>query len=282
MDAHLPETASQVTAALDRENPCKLSGMKLFQGHRDIMITILIINSRGSRPHRRVSLTVPMRRDAVLELYWTLHAAYGEQGWWPGDDPFEIAVGAILTQRTAWTNAARAIDGLRADGLLSVGALHGALMERVGCAVRPAGCFRSKARKLKAFAAHVVGRHDGDLDRMLDRPIEELRDELLGIYGIGPETADAIALYAAGATTFVVDAYTRRLLERLGWISGGESYDEVVRVMTDELPADADLYNGFHALIVRHGKEHCRSRPVCDGCPLTGLCVYAGEGASRR
>lgn len=250
-----------------------VTGLQLVEGHGD--------NDNDSHSQvKALSLQEAICLGGVepitaLDLFRTLFAEYGEQHWWPGSGSLEVIVGAILTQRTTWHNAARAIDGLVARGLLSVDGLCSAPIDSVAVAVRPAGCFRSKARKLKAFATRVVERHGGELDGLLALPTHALRQELLGIHGIGPETADAILLYAAGRPVFVVDAYARRLFARLGVLKGDETYDQIQRALMSALPEDVDLLNEFHALIVRHGKERCRSRPVCDGCPLAGLCRHA-------
>jgi len=213
-----------------------------------------------------------MRRERLLEIFQRLHDAYGPQAWWPADDPLEVIVGAILTQRTTWTNAERAIARMRDTKMLSVAALHDATERTISRAIRPSGCYREKAKKLKAFAAWIVDRHGGTLGRALDLPTAELRRELLEIHGIGPETADAILLYAAARPSFVVDAYTRRLFERLGWLAGGEAYEEIRCDLMDALPVDVPLFNEFHALLVRHAKAHCRATPNCHGCPLAEIC----------
>jgi endonuclease-3 related protein len=220
-----------------------------------------------------------MGTDRLRDLYEWLHAAYGPQGWWPASGRFEMIVGAILTQRTAWRNAAQAIERLRAADLLSVGAVHRAPISQIVSAIRPAGFCNGKARKLKAFAAHAFEHHEGDLDRLLATTSCALRRELLSVHGIGEETADAILVYAAGVPTFVIDAYTRRLLERLGWIDGTESYETLRRMFLDALPHDVGLLGEYHALIVRHGKDHCRAVPMCEECPVKMHCA-AGRTAA--
>jgi len=225
-----------------------------------------------------------MTADRWTDLFSRLLNAYGAQEWWPGDDdPLEIAVGAILTQHCSWRNAERALEGLRDAGALSIEALRDAPDERIHEAIRAAGFYRSKTATLKGFAERVAARYNGRIERLLDRPMRSLRDELLRIRGIGEETADAICLYAAGQASFVIDAYTRRLLERLGWIEGGESYADLRATFMAQLPADAELFNEYHALIVRHAKEHCRARPSCAGCPVDDLCMVPdapGTGGS--
>ncbi len=210
-------------------------------------------------------------------LYDILLRAYGpQQDWWPGrEDPFEVIVGAILTQRTTWMNAARAIAALRHAQVLTPEAIRMTEDEDLEVLIRPAGFYRAKTAKLKAFCAMLWTEHAGDLSQLLVLPLADLRAKLLSVYGIGDETADAILVYAAGKPSFVIDAYTRRLLERLGWISGSESYQQLQKAFTQALPTDAATFAEYHALIVHHGIIHCRPHPLCDPCPLADLCVTA-------
>ena len=211
-------------------------------------------------------------------MYERLLAAYGPQRWWPGETPFEVIVGAVLTQSAAWTNVEKAIANLKAAGVLSpagLARLDGAELARM---VYPAGYFNSKARKLKAFVGMLRDRFGGDLERMLAAPVAELRPLLLATHGIGPETADAILLYAAGRPVFVIDAYTRRLFSRLGIAPERDRYEAWRAQFEASLEPDAALFNEYHALIVRHGKERCRRLPICDGCPLLAVCP-TGMGA---
>ena len=221
----------------------------------------------------------------LMEVYRRLYDAYGPQGWWPGaETPIEVCVGAILTQSAAWTNVEKAMHRLRAAGQLSLAGIHQTPQEELAELVHASGYFNVKARKLKAFAQHVHDRHGGDLDAMLAQPWELLRGELLGVYGIGEETADDIVLYAAGAPTFVIDAYTRRILTRLGAPAADERYESYRRVFMDGLPRDDHLFNEYHALLVNLGKEVCRKRtPRCGACPLLELCPTGRreEGAVR-
>jgi len=224
-----------------------------------------------------------MNRERLHNLYLQLLRAYGQQGWWPGDDdPLEVVVGSVLTQRCSWRNAESALANLKAAGLLSINGLLNTAEEHIAEVIRPAGFYRSKAKTLKAVAERVTREHAGVLSRFLSQPMETLRVELLSIRGIGEETADAICLYAAGQPSFVIDAYTRRLLVRLGWITGGESYAELRSHFMERLPADVAMFNEYHALIVRHGKDRCRTRPVCDGCSLGGICRFPDDGSPRR
>jgi endonuclease III related protein len=208
------------------------------------------------------------RRRRLLRLYDRLHRRYGPQRWWPARARFEIVVGAILTQNAAWRNAERAIARLRAAGALDVQTVLRLPSARLAALLRPSGTFRLKARRLRTFAAHVTRRHGGRLARLLALPLPALRDELRGIPGVGPETADAIALYAAGRPIFVVDAYTRRILARHRLVAPDADYAAVQALLMTHLPHDPALFNEFHALLVRVGKEHCRTRPRCEGCPL--------------
>jgi endonuclease-3 related protein len=178
-----------------------------------------------------------------------------------------VIAGAILTQYTAWRNAEQALSRLRARRWLSVRAIGALSEEDLAAAIRSSGAYRQKARKLRAFVGVLESRHGGRLERMAELPTEELRQELLGIWGIGPETADSILLYAFGRPVFVVDAYTRRLLARHGLHPGGD-YEEIRAFLEGALPRDVDLYNDFHAQIVWAGQRFCRTLPQCEGCPL--------------
>jgi endonuclease-3 related protein len=195
-------------------------------------------------------------------------------------------VGAILTQNAAWRNAERAIARLRAAGALDLRAVLALPPARLATLLRPSGTFRVKARRLRAFAHHVAGRHGGRLGRLLALPMPELRAELHGIPGIGPETADAIALYAAGRPIFVVDAYTKRILARHRLVAPDADYATVQTLIMTHLPHDPALFNEYHALLVRVGKEHCRTRPRCEGCPLRfdlrGRPPHPWPGRGRR
>ena len=220
--------------------------------------------------------------EHLADVYERLYRAYGRQHWWPGDTPFEVIVGAILTQSAAWTNVEKAIVNLKAAGALSPEGIHRLDEGDLAALIRPSGYFNAKARKLKAFVEMLYERFEGDLDALLTTPLPHLRNLLLSTHGIGPETADSIVLYAAGQASFVIDAYTRRIFGRLGLDVGRDTYDAWQRLFMSGLPLDATLFNEYHALIVRLGKERClRSRPLCVGCPLqegcrTGMGVHSG------
>jgi endonuclease-3 related protein len=197
-----------------------------------------------------------------------MHRAYGPQHWWPAKTPTEVIIGAILTQNTAWRNVERAIDNLRSAGLLDWRKLHRLDPGRLAELVRPAGTYKVKARRLKAFVDWLHQRYQGNLDRLFAAPLHALREELLSVSGIGPETADAILLYAGNLPTFVVDAYTARILYRHRLIDEPAEYDEIKDLFESNLPAEVKLFNEYHALLVQVGKRHCRPRARCPGCPL--------------
>ncbi len=223
--------------------------------------------------------TTADRSTLLLNVYERLRAHHGPQGWWPAETPFEMAIGAILTQATAWANVVRAIANLKAAAALSSAALAALPEEELAALIRPAGYFRAKARKLKAFVGVLMDEYGGDLARLLALPTAQLRERLLAIYGVGPETADSIALYAGGHPLFVVDAYTRRLFCRLGLVDERVTYDGLQALFADHLPAAAPLFNEYHALIVRHGKDVCQKRPRCAACVLADLCPSHANGS---
>lgn len=185
-------------------------------------------------------------------------------------------VGAILVQRTTWANTRRAIENLKSAGKLSPQAIRDSHEEELQKLVRPSGFFRSKARKLRALCEFLGERYGDNLETMSDRSDIELREELLSIYGVGDETADDIMLYAFGRPVFVVDAYTRRIFGRLGLVDPNLKYSDIQSVFQDSVPRDAALYNEYHALIVMHGKDVCKTRPACSMCPLDTACPKVG------
>jgi endonuclease-3 related protein len=213
-----------------------------------------------------------MKKRRILEwIYEKLFDHYGSMGWWPAKDPFEVAVGAILTQNTAWVNVERAIKNLGENGLLCPKAIFEASEEEISRLIRPAGYYRIKAKRLKEFIKFLFSKYRGEMSRMFERDPLVLRKELLGINGIGLETADSILLYAGGVPIFVVDAYTRRILSRHNLIDKGATYPEIQNLFMDNLPHDTQLYNEFHALLVQLGKEVCRKVPRCGVCPIKEL-----------
>ena len=210
-------------------------------------------------------------------LRWLLQALlahHGPQHWWPADTGFEVLVGAVLTQNTAWRNVERALSRLHEAGLLDPAALLEADPEAVAEAIRPTGYFNVKARRLRNLCLAYL--QEGGLAGMQRQGTEALRGRLLAVTGIGRETADDILLYALHRPVFVVDAYTRRLLARLGWIEGDEGYERLRAAVEAALGPDTEAFNELHAQIVALGKDTCRPRPRCEGCPLSGACAYAG------
>ena len=230
------------------------------------------------------AITSPqLTRANLMWLFGELSRAHGPSGWWPSlyGGNFEIVCGAILTQHVAWRNVEQALKRMRADRLWSWEALHSAPVERLERAIRPSGFYRAKARKLRIFAAVVLERHGGDLERMLEQDTATLRRELLGIWGVGPETADDIVLYAAGRPKFVIDNYTVRILERLGWGIDGlrDPYAGYQQALERRLERDAGLFQEFHGLLDRHAARVCKARPLCGQCVLSERC---GEFRRRR
>jgi endonuclease-3 related protein len=211
-------------------------------------------------------------RDAqppLDEYYNSLFTALGPQHWWPGNSPFEIIVGAFLVQNTSWKNVEIAISRLRESRLLSPSAIRRVNLRRLQNLIRSSGYFRQKARKLKAFCVFLQTEYSGSLRKMFATPTIGLREKLLGIWGIGPETADSILLYAGKHEVFVVDAYAKRLLARHGWIGDKAEYDDVRWIFERRFPGNVERFNEFHALVVSVGKTWCRpQRPKCDECPL--------------
>jgi endonuclease-3 related protein len=213
----------------------------------------------------------------LLQAYEHLLDAFGPQHWWPGESPFEIMVGAMLVQNTAWRNVERAISNLREADLMEPRALYAVPQEELAELIRPAGYFQVKARRLRHLLKFLVDEYDGSLQQMFHTDVATLREQLLAIHGIGPETADAILLYAGGLPTFVVDTYTHRVLARHGWIGYEADYHEIKDCFESALPADRALYNEYHALLVRVGKEFCRrTAPRCDTCPLAPMLPERG------
>jgi endonuclease III related protein len=217
-------------------------------------------------------LTTPDSAN-VRSLYDRLFDAYGPQHWWPGDSPYEVIVGAILTQNTNWTNVEKALAALRAADVWSFEAIRVTERSALATLIRPSGYFNQKARKLHEFASLISDDFRGQLDDLLDLPMAELRTTLLGIWGIGDETADDIVLYAAKKPSFVIDTYTRRIVDRLGWRADGDEYRDYQSLFADRLPHDAPLFNEFHALLDEHAATVCRPTPKCDGCCLKDICV---------
>ena len=213
----------------------------------------------------------------LLQVFDRLYAAYGPQRWWPADTHLEVVLGAILTQAAAWGNVEQALARLKAASCFSVEALRDIPEDQLAELIRSSGYFNVKAKKLKAFINHLWAQHGGDLEAMLSQEGKSLRAELLAIYGIGEETADDILLYAGSHPFFVIDSYTRRILDRMGLAPTSQTYHAYQELFHQGLSADAALFNEYHALLDRHAKEACRKIPLCEECCLQGLCV-TGRG----
>ena len=227
---------------------------------------VAVDNGSSNSARRRCD---PDRQPPLDEYFNSLFTALGPQHWWPGNTPFEVIIGAILTQNTSWKNVEQAISNLRDANLLSVEGIQNANLGRLGRLLRPSGYFRQKARKLKAFCNFLETEYDGSLDRMFSTPTSLLREKLLAVFGIGPETADSILLYAGGHGVFVVDAYTKRILARHGWVGENPKYGDVQWLFERQFPGNSKLFNEFHAVIVQAGKRWCTAQnPKCDQCPL--------------
>jgi endonuclease III related protein len=211
----------------------------------------------------------PDKKSPLLEIYDRLVSHFGPSHWWPGETPLEIMVGAILTQNTSWNNVERTIEGLKMNGALSASFLNQVDEVVLSEWIRSTGYYRIKAKRLKNFFKFFISEYQGLTKNMQDQPLKRLRHQLLQVNGIGPETADSILLYALGMPTFVVDAYTHRIFSRHQLIDEEISYEDLQAYFMDHLPAEPQLYNEYHALLVRLGKEFCRKKnPRCQECPL--------------
>lgn len=206
------------------------------------------------------------------EVFARLLERFGPRNWWPAETSFEVCVGAILTQNTAWSNVEKAVTALKRSGIMTAEALHRCDPECLAQLIRPAGYFNLKSRRLKDFTAWLFVEHQGSLERMFAGDWHVLRTELLRVRGIGPETADSILLYAGAKPSFVVDAYTRRLFLRLGMVPASAGYDHIRDLFMTGLAEDVPLFNEYHALIVEQCKRFCRAKPLCSGCPLSDCC----------
>ena len=207
----------------------------------------------------------------LVEMYERLLRAVGSRHWWPGESPFEVIVGAILTQNTSWANVEKAIDNFKKAGILTPLGIKGVDHDELAQVIKPSGFYRLKASRLKRFVNFFYDEFDGDMSRMRSQDLGSLRERLLKVDGIGPETADSIILYALEKPIFVVDAYTKRIFSRHNLISEKWNYEEVQGMVMGELGRDVEMYNEFHALLVFLGKHWCRKIPRCAGCPLEGL-----------
>ncbi|MHC4425289.1 MAG: endonuclease III domain-containing protein [Planctomycetota bacterium] len=212
-----------------------------------------------------------MTHETLTEIYQLLYDAFGPQHWWPGETPFEIITGAILTQNTNWTNVEKAITNLRSADRLTPDRLYHLDLSQLAELIRPAGYYNIKAKRLKNFLGWLFDNYNGKLTNLESIDTGQLRAELLAIKGVGCETADSILLYALGRPVFVVDTYTARITLRHGLIEPGADYEQLRELFESNLPRDVQLFNEYHALLVRAGKEFCKPKAKCPGCPLERL-----------
>jgi endonuclease-3 related protein len=213
----------------------------------------------------------------VREAFDRLFAAYGPQQWWPGDGPLEVLVGAVLVQNTAWRNVEKALVNLREAGVLNARRLYALPVAELAELIRPAGYYRVKAQRLRNLLRLLIERYDGAIEKMFATPPDELRRELLEVHGVGNETADAILLYAGHMPSFVADTYAHRVAARHGWLEFDADYAAIKEFFEAGLPVDVQVYNEYHALLVRVGKDYCKSgEPKCDGCPLAEMLPEGG------
>ncbi|HEY33455.1 MAG TPA: endonuclease [Dehalococcoidia bacterium] len=219
-----------------------------------------------------------MIEEKLLNIYHRLFDRYGPQHWWPAEEPFEVMVGAVLTQSAAWANVEKAIGNLREAGALSPRALRRLSLSELAALIYSSGYYNAKALKLKALADYL-GKYQDDLDRLFAVDTCQLRRELLEVHGIGEETAASILLYAANRPVFVVDAYTRRILSRVGLVTNKDRYSDYQSLFMENLPVDSGLFNEYHALLVCLGKNVCRRRPFCQQCCLNGDFCHFGEAS---
>jgi len=216
--------------------------------------------SRNS-PHQQI----------LSDIYKRLFGYFGPQEWWPGDSPFEIAVGTILTQNTSWRNVEKVIQNLKHEKYLSAKKLHEMPHNKLASFIKSVGYFNVKAKRLKNFLSFLSNHYQGSMKRMATAGTVLLRENLLDVNGIGPETADSILLYALERPVFVIDAYTKRVLRRHGIVSDDVTYHEMQELLQNNLPEDVQLFNEYHALFVMVGKHYCKPKPRCDSCPLEPL-----------
>jgi len=221
-------------------------------------------------------------KKVLMEVYQKLFDTFGPRRWWPGETPFEVMVGAILTQNTSWRNVEKAIEKLKAKGVLTPEGIRRLKKPELEELIRSSGFYRLKAERLKRFVDFLFDTFGGEIEKMRTTDLEELRKKLLQVDGIGPETCDSILLYGLNKPIFVVDAYTKRILSRHGVVEEKASYDEVQRLFMEHLPADEKLFNEYHALFVRLAKTYCLKKPNCTSCPLSTLKVKGGRLEARK
>lgn len=211
----------------------------------------------------------------VFKIYEKLYSRFGPRHWWPAETPFEVMVGAVLTQNTSWANVEKAIFNLKEQGLLDPESLNRTPRRKLAGLIKPSGYYNVKAKRLKSLVSFLMHNFKGDIALMRRQDQKALRKELLLVHGIGPETCDSIMLYALNKPVFVIDAYTKRIFSRCGMVKEGVTYDGLQRLFMETLPRNVKLYNEYHALIVQLGKEICRKEPKCNLCPVNKLCYNA-------
>ncbi len=207
----------------------------------------------------------------LMEMFSLLFDHYGPRNWWPAETELEMMVGAILTQNTNWKNVEKAIENLKRSNTISLKNLSSISISELAQKIRPAGYYNIKAKRLKNLISFIVNHYNGNMKKLLEDETQALRQGLLSVNGIGPETADSIILYAANRPVFVIDAYTHRILNRHDMTEDQSTYQELQELFMDNLPEDSSLFNEFHALIVETGKDFCKKKPLCEGCPLTRI-----------
>jgi endonuclease III related protein len=228
---------------------------------------------------QKVNMSSIHTKRRLSDIYGRLMEHYKSQNWWPAEDPFEVMVGAILTQSTAWTNVEKGITNLKRAGALSPQGLRQLSESELARLIHPCGYFNAKTKKLKAFTEWFGRRFGDSLKQMCSGHIDELRLELLEVYGIGEETADSILLYACQKPVFVIDAYTRRIIDCLGIQHRGSQYRDYQTIFMDNLPSETALFNEYHALLVALGKGTCKKqKPRCEECCLKSVCKYKDNG----
>ncbi|BHH84382.1 endonuclease III domain-containing protein [Desulforhopalus sp. 52FAK] len=221
---------------------------------------------------KKINVCTPYMKNQYTEVYQLLFDHFGPQDWWPADSPFEIIVGAVLTQNTNWSNVSKAIDNLREAGLLDYASLKLLSVDEVAGYIRPAGYYNLKSKRLRNLLDMIEEIYDGDLDLFLEDSHGACRENLLSVKGVGPETADAIVLYACNHPAFVVDAYTHRVFSRHSLVDEETDYESMQDLFLSKLPEDVELFNEYHALIVKTATTYCKkNNPLCERCPLQGV-----------
>lgn len=218
-----------------------------------------------------------MKEPSLMEIYHSLYSHYGESKWWPANTPFEVMIGAILTQQTLWRNVEKSIEKLKNAGLLEIKSLAKADITLIEICIKQSGFFKQKARRIKLLASHIHKHHKGNLREFFARDTDTIRTELLSLEGIGPETADSILLYADSKAKFVIDAYTYRIFKRIG-IDLLEKYDSTQKFFESRIPSDVKIYRNYHAFIVELAKDFCKIDPDCGNCPIKDICKFNHTG----